>query len=309
MFKRFVFVMCVFALPVMAEEVTEPFCDQYVTRTVMQHLQDAGYLRKGEIEIKNESFEARVIGFKKLGVVYFGPYFKDIPNNILYQIIVHLKTKGEDNTVYEVVAIGEVSTLECEMSRPLVILTSPEYKILGAWQSWLQYEKRVRHSSRGDYSILTPTPNLVAEPARQPSALMRALAKVDGRLERRSENNHRTYYTKRQELIDAALAQFPGAERDNPPEDLLAELVDCFDDLSDSNFRMAYLPYGGDFHIPLGWVCHAALTGLVYHEEVEAEGDITRWDGYPDFPATLREMKAAKAAWQKVLREKTYLSH
>jgi hypothetical protein len=31
------------------------------------------------------------------------------------------------------------------------------------------------------------------------------------------------------------------------------------------------------------------------------------WDGYPMLPVSQQNMKAAKAAWQKVLVEKTYL--
>ena len=108
-------------------------------------------------------------------------------------------------------------------------------------------------------------------------------------------------YSKRQELIDAALAQSPDAVRDDPLENLLTELIDCFDDPSASVFQ--------DQPVPLGWVCYSALTGLVYHEETDEEGDITQWDGDPEFPATLQNMNAAKAAWQKVLREKTYLSY
>jgi len=135
----------------------------------------------------------------------------------------------------------------------------------------------------------------------QSSALKQALATIEGRFGWRPEANAHDY-SKWEELINAALAQSPGAERDNPPESLLAELVDCFDDSSPSSsiFR--------DQTIPLGWVCYAALTGLVYHEEVDENGDITRWDGYPKFPASLQDMKAAKAAWQKVLIKKTYLA-
>jgi len=135
----------------------------------------------------------------------------------------------------------------------------------------------------------------------QSSALKQALAKIEGHFDWKPDANAHTY-TKWEEIINAALAQSPSADRDNPPESLLAELVDCFDDSSPSSsiFR--------DQNIPLGWVCYAALTGLVYHEEIDEKGDITQWDGYPKFPATQQDMKAAKAAWQKVLIKKTYLT-
>jgi len=140
------------------------------------------------------------------------------------------------------------------------------------------------------------------ESSNQPSALRQALAAVKGHFDWRSEHNSHSY-TDRQELRDVVLAQSPGAQRDDLPESVLAELVDCLDDSSPSAsvFR--------DQPIPLGWVCYAALRGFVYHEETDEDGDIVQhWDGYPMFPASLQDMKAAKAAWQKVLIEKTYLS-
>jgi hypothetical protein len=136
----------------------------------------------------------------------------------------------------------------------------------------------------------------------QSSALKQALAGIDGRFSWRSEANVHAY-SKWQELTDAALAQSPGAQRENPPESVLAELVEC---LSDSSLSASVF---GDRPIPLGWVCYAALTGLIYHEETDKEGDIVQhWDGYPKFPASPQDMEAAKVAWRKVLAEKAYLS-
>ena len=140
------------------------------------------------------------------------------------------------------------------------------------------------------------------ESSNHSSILKQALAAIDGHFGWRSEQNAHDY-SKWEELIDTVLAQSPGAQRDNLPESVLAELVDCFDDTSPSASVL------GDQPIPLGWVCYAALTGFIYHEETDEEGDIVQhWDGYPVFPASLQDMKAAKAAWQKVLIEKTYLS-
>ncbi|MDR1849447.1 MAG: hypothetical protein LBQ75_05350 [Zoogloeaceae bacterium] len=138
---------------------------------------------------------------------------------------------------------------------------------------------------------------------RQPSALKQAVAAVDGSFGLRFGRPSFSNYSKREKLIGIVLAQLPGTGRDDPPDNLLAELIDCFDDPSPSASVFQDQP------VPLGWVCYSALTGLVYHEETDEEGDITEWDGYPEFPATLQDMKAAKTAWQKVLREKTYLSY
>ncbi|MDR2924890.1 MAG: hypothetical protein LBU76_02920 [Azoarcus sp.] len=133
------------------------------------------------------------------------------------------------------------------------------------------------------------------------SAFKQSLAAVDGHFNWRSKSNTHDY-SKWQELRSVVLAQSPSTQRNNLPENVLAELVDCFDDPSPSasTFR--------NNSAPLGWVCYAALTGFVYHEETNKEGDIVQhWDGYPIFPASPQNMKAAKAAWQKVIIEKTYL--
>lgn len=144
-------------LPV-AKEMSEPFCELYVERSAAHALQDEGYLDKGGID--NNSFIAQTIGFKKIGIVSVGPEVTEDPDDILYQIIVHIKFQGKNDKAYEVVAIDEVSTRECGMTaRPLVILTFPEYRILGTWESWLQAKERHRQTPKGRYSH--PTPNLV----------------------------------------------------------------------------------------------------------------------------------------------------
>jgi hypothetical protein len=144
-------------LPV-AKEVFEPFCELYVERSAAHALQDEGYLSKGEVD--NSSFIAKIIGFKKIGIVSVEPEITEDPDNILYQIIIYIKFQGKNEKAYEVVAIDEVSTRECGMTaRPLVILTSPEYRILGTWEGWLQAEERHRQTPKGKYSY--PTPNLI----------------------------------------------------------------------------------------------------------------------------------------------------
>jgi hypothetical protein len=134
------------------------------------------------------------------------------------------------------------------------------------------------------------------------SAIRQALGKIDGEFSRLAwDDEYR--YTRRGQAVQAVLAQTPGASRDDLPKAVLMELVDCLDDATPSASLYAQRP------APLGWVCHSALTSFVYHEEVDAEGDITGWDGYPGFPATPQAMQAAKTAWREVLMRGTYLNY
>jgi len=133
-----------------------------------------------------------------------------------------------------------------------------------------------------------------------PTKLRESLSATDGRFSWSPEQNHYVY-SKRQALVDAVIAQTPNAARDRLPEGALAGLADCIDDASPSASVLADKP------APLGWVCHAALTSFIYHEEVDAEGDVVpNWAGYPALPATPSDMQAAKAAWQKVLQTRQY---
>jgi hypothetical protein len=136
-------------------------------------------------------------------------------------------------------------------------------------------------------------------PAPAASDLKQALSVIEGEFARYA-NQDGLYYTKQNEARDTVIALSPQMQGDTLPDNRIAELIDCIDDPSPSLSK-----FEGNF-APVGWVCHFTLRGFVIHEETDAEGDITSWDGYPQFPASQQEMRAAKSAWQKVFADKTY---
>jgi hypothetical protein len=90
------------------------------------------------------------------------------------------------------------------------------------------------------------------------------------------------------------------AEQDT--QTTLRSLVDCLDDTTPSASRLNGQP------VPLGVVCFEALSRLAYHEPTDVDGDIApSWDGWISPDATPAQLRRAKAAWQIVLAEKTYI--
>jgi hypothetical protein len=150
-----------FCMPVMsmAQEIINPICDTVVAQTAVQILQIEGYLKREEA--KDGDFEAKVIGFKKIGATPLGYGATEVdPDDILYQIIEYIKIKSEKNIIYEAIVVDEISSLECGMTAsPLIILTFPEYKIVGTWESYLQYKERSKQNQKEKYP--SPTPNLI----------------------------------------------------------------------------------------------------------------------------------------------------
>lgn len=85
-------------------------------------------------------------------------------------------------------------------------------------------------------------------------------------------------------------------------EKTLPLLVQCMDNPSPSNSTLAGQP------VSVGILCYEALTLLVYHEPVDAEGDIAlNWPGYLTLPASTENISDAKKAWQKVVQDRTYI--
>jgi hypothetical protein len=78
-------------------------------------------------------------------------------------------------------------------------------------------------------------------------------------------------------------------------------LADCMDSSLPSKVML------DDKQVPLGMVCHEGLTLLIYYEPTTPEGDIAReWPGYVSPPGTTRDLRAAKKAWKKVIRQHSY---
>jgi hypothetical protein len=139
------------------QEVFEPFCDSYVARSAVRALQNSGYLHKTEID--NDDFFVKIIGFKKVGIEPHPPEMTTDDKAYLYEIIENVKIPTENGKIIDAIVIAEISTSECGMATPLVILTSPEYKVLGLWESYLQFRVRRKETPKGEYS--SPNPNLI----------------------------------------------------------------------------------------------------------------------------------------------------
>jgi hypothetical protein len=75
----------------------------------------------------------------------------------------------------------------------------------------------------------------------------------------------------------------------------LNDLVRCLSDESPSRVTL------GDKPVPIGIVCYEGLTKLVYFE-----ADSPQWPGYIDASATHKELLAAQAAWQRVIKDRAF---
>lgn len=143
------------------------------------------------------------------------------------------------------------------------------------------------------------------------STLKWSLKKIEGRFDWLPEQNAYAYaytyaytYSKPQELERSVHAHFPLAQQEEAqlPAALLAELVDCLDDTlpTESTFN--------DQPVPVGWLCHAALTKFIYPEVTAAGGDVAPdWAGNLKLPASPpQSMGEVKAAWRQVISSKQY---
>ena len=124
-------------------------------------------------------------------------------------------------------------------------------------------------------------------------ALIEALAAVQGRYHWREDLGRYEYSDK------ARLEELLAAER---RDEIVLVLVECLDDNSPSQSAL------DANRVPIGIVCYEALTQLVYHEPIEPGGDVAAaWPGHLSPRASPAELRRAKAAWRKVVRDKSYV--
>lgn len=82
----------------------------------------------------------------------------------------------------------------------------------------------------------------------------------------------------------------------------VVRLVDCLDDLEPATATL-----NGE-RVPMGVMCAEALRFTASYEATDEDGDIdATWPGYFNLPASPEELRAAKRAWQEVVREKRYM--
>jgi hypothetical protein len=105
------------------------------------------------------------IGLKKIGPLPWYqelltpemPYPGDGPdeNSTLYELVQHVRVKNEAGKTFEFLVVSNVTDNDCDRSSPLVIETSPQYRVLGAWEDNLQAWERIKKKGK------EITPNLI----------------------------------------------------------------------------------------------------------------------------------------------------
>jgi hypothetical protein len=132
-----------------------------------------------------------------------------------------------------------------------------------------------------------------APAAARTSDLRAALSAVKGTYNWR-EDLRRYEYSERLKLEEILAAR--------KREEIVPALVECLDDMSPAQSTI------DGTRVRVGIVCYEALSQLVYHEPTASDGDVAAgWPGNISPRASPGEMRAAKAAWMKVLQEKSYI--
>jgi hypothetical protein len=91
------------------------------------------------------------------------------------------------------------------------------------------------------------------------------------------------------------------SDDDEAVRDLAPSLVDCMDDISSSESTL------GGVRLPRGLICYWFMIHLIYYEHGNEKGDIDfNWPGFILPDATPEQLRSAKRAWEKVVRERSY---
>ena len=84
-------------------------------------------------------------------------------------------------------------------------------------------------------------------------------------------------------------------------DSVIRDLVDCLDDVNPSQTTLNGKP------VPVGVMCHQALSQIVYYEPVARSGDVAaKWPGHIEPTATAEALAAARRAWADVIAKKAY---
>lgn len=147
-------------------------------------------------------------------------------------------------------------------------------------------------ASRGAITAAVLSLAAACAPTAPPPPLADALRDVEGRFVA-NPLTEAPDYTARAE-IERILAPRPAAQTRR-------ELAACIDDMRPSRSM------SGDRAAPTGVICHLALTQTIYHEPTGPDGDIAAdWAGFVAPDADADALRAARAAWEKVLRDGTW---
>ena len=180
---------------------------------------------------------------------------------------------------------------------------------------------RLRAASRAaTIALLASALAACAGPAARPAALADELGAIEGRFVANALTDGPAYDGRAQiERILAARA----------PDETRRALVACIDDMRPSRSVLVdaatqaptptqtpmqaptqtpmQAPMQAPTLAPTGVICHLALTQTIYHEPTGADGDPARdWAGFVAPNADAPALRAARAAWEDVLRTRSW---
>lgn len=174
---------------------------------------------------------------------------------------------------------------------------------------------RLRAASRAaTIALLASALAACAGPAARPAALADELGAIEGRFVANALTDGPAYDGRAQiERILAARA----------PDETRRALVACIDDMRPSRSVLVdaatqapmqaptqtpmQAPMQAPTLAPTGVICHLALTQTIYHEPIGADGDPARdWAGFVAPNADAPALRAARAAWEDVLRTRSW---
>ncbi|HEX7041204.1 MAG TPA: hypothetical protein VF202_13890 [Trueperaceae bacterium] len=143
-------------------------------------------------------------------------------------------------------------------------------------------------------SAATPISGATAtpEPADSLGKLIEKLGQLPGSFERTGRSGAYAFTGDRNVIHAIVLFEDAAVPR----------LVDCLD-----NTEPAAATLNGE-PVPVGVMCYEALRFTASYEATDEQGDLDpTWPGYIGPDATAEDLRAAKGAWEEVVRRKAYV--
>jgi len=156
----------------------------------------------------------------------------------------------------------------------------------------------MRPSFRLFLVLLVLTSCASAQPPVVRTEVVETLGRMNGSFEL-AQNQGPPQYMYRSDSFRELLKRY--SDDDEAVKDILPSLVECMDDVSPSGSTLS------GARIPRGMMCYWFMIHLIYYEHGNEKGDIDfTWPGHILPDATLEQLRSAKRAWQKVVRERSY---
>jgi len=119
---------------------------------------------KDKSAVKNANIKAQTVGFKRVGPRPWRSDFggdEPAPGEVIYQLVQHVRVTSNGGKNYDFLVSADVSNSSCVLSTPLVVQTSPEYKVIGDWETYLQaYQRGVQGEGKMSPNLIgTVFPN------------------------------------------------------------------------------------------------------------------------------------------------------